>query len=156
MPTGILCDRKDCAWNNEYEECGSLVPVELLVPPESEDRDRLLVCETYKPKESEDKKMNVENYFNKAVKELNKEFEKDTDKETIIERGMFKQDELMLVAILRTRREKFQGWINRMEFENDKMNVHDITEQDIIENMKYIILDDLLALQGNKTKQIGW
>jgi hypothetical protein len=43
-----------------------------------------------------------------------------------------------------------------MEYETKVMKVHDITEQDIIENMKYIILDDMLNLQGNKTKQIGW
>jgi hypothetical protein len=99
---------------------------------------------------------NVEKLFNRAVSQINEELKNDGAEDAQIERGMFKQDELMLTAIFKTRREQFQGWINRMEFEKDKMNVHDITEQDIIENMKYIILNDLLALQGNKTKQIGW
>ena len=100
--------------------------------------------------------MNVENLFNRAVAQINEELKSDGDEDACIERGQFKQDEIILNAIFKTRREKFQGWINRMEYETNRMHVFDITEQDIIENMKYVILDDMLALQGNKTKQIGW
>lgn len=100
--------------------------------------------------------MKVENYFNTAVEEINEELKNDGKEEVVLERGMFKNDETMLTIILRTRRDMFQGWINRMKYENDKMNVHDITERDIIENIKYVILDDCLAMQAHRTKQIGW
>jgi len=95
--------------------------------------------------------LNVERLFNQAVNELEEDI---------------RPGSIEGLAIFKTRHRQFQGWIDKYinnPLPKDKLeaptgeekDVPDVTPRDVLENIKYVILDDLIGMHSAKTKQIS-
>lgn len=96
--------------------------------------------------------INVERMFNQAVSELEEDI---------------RPGSIEGLVIFKTRHKQFQGWIEKYLYaepykgrlekpgSESEADIPEVSPRDVLENMKYVILDDLIHLQSGKTKQIS-